>query len=63
MVTLDLDGDVVTDRLRVLTTTISGDAGRPTVQITGQVGTEQGLSRTQQEILSMRKSIRKVQAS
>jgi hypothetical protein len=63
MVTLDLDGDVVTDRLRVLTTTISGDAGRPTVQITGQVGTEQGLSRTQKEILTMRKSIRKVQAS
>lgn len=59
VVSLDLDGDLVTDRLRQVTTTIAagGDVR------SGVVGSpDAGLTRDQKKFLKLHKAIRKVQA-
>lgn len=63
LVTLDLDGQLVVDRLRQVTTTIAVSSGEATQTVTGLVGSpDAGLTRTQKELLQMRKSLRKVVA-
>lgn len=59
LVALDLDGDLVTDRLRQVTTSITPDGDVRT----GVVGSpDSGLTRDQKKFLSLHKAIRKVQA-
>lgn len=63
LVTLNLDGRVVVDRLRTVTTDYSATSGQPTFSISGVVGSpDAGLTRSQKDFLSMRKSLRKVVA-
>jgi ReqiPepy6 Gp37-like protein len=60
-VTLDLAGELVVDRLRQVTTTITVQDGSPTVQTVPLVGSpDAGLTRDQREFIAMRRTLRKV---
>lgn len=60
LVSLDLDGDHVVDRLRQVTTTITADGSTRT----GVVGSaDAGLTREQKRFLKTRRALRKVQAT
>jgi Siphovirus ReqiPepy6 Gp37-like protein len=64
LVSLDLDGDVITERLRTITTVIGSGRGVPSTQVTGLVGSsDAGLTRTQKEFLIMRDATRRLVGS
>jgi hypothetical protein len=62
-VTLNLDGELVVDRLRRVTTTIQAASGTPTVTVDPVVGSlNADLTRAQRQFLADRKALRKVVA-
>lgn len=61
LVSLDLAGSLVTDRLRQITTTISASSGEPTTSVTGTVGSpDAGITRAQRDFLKTKRQLRKV---
>lgn len=61
LVSLDLDGHRIVDRLRQVTTTITRQSGAATVQVVPIVGSpDAGLTRDQKEFIKMRNALRKV---
>jgi hypothetical protein len=61
LVSLDLAGELVVDRLRQITTEITVASGSPTVKITPLIGSlDAALTRDQKQFLAMKRALRKV---